>query len=467
MVTTRLLRRGRGSSTTNSANGRGRHGGNWNDDSASKNGGTKTQMIAGIAGKIIPLLAVLTIGALTYSNRLATSSTDVTRYLDLIKSDPEQAMKLVLDDTTAATTKSTSNAVGYQPETVVATIPDTYREALVDCAKIRQQHADVEDPNADIAEREKYIAWTNRTMHPFYVSLHNFKFDSTRAVIKQRGRYYETVLQDRWGEILSKAPPDARVLDVGGNIGYYSLFSASFGPFAIDTFEPNPTNLFRFCESLQLNGWTANEFNASRVSGQPAVNAWQMGASNVASRLKFSPNPRRNPGAGMIVEDSRRAQDASLRGALMEIQVTTLDDFAVARGWLPSNNNDGNNNNNNNAPSPVRIEILKVDVEQHEAQVFLGASRLLASRQVRHVFTEFTVNDGMIKTRVQQTEALAVLREAGYHLCGIGGFKGPTNPSPYDDTDPDWIEKLMRRMASKKEPTNLWFQAELPCWEGQ
>ena len=44
------------------------------------------------------------------------------------------------------------------------------------------------------------------------------------------------------------------VLDVGGNIGWYTLVAASLC-YRVVTFEPNIINNIRLCESLPMNGW--------------------------------------------------------------------------------------------------------------------------------------------------------------------------------------------------------------------
>jgi predicted methyltransferase len=92
---------------------------------------------------------------------------------------------------------------------------------------------------------------------------------------------------------LQKSPPKARVLDIGGNVGYYSLLSAASGAFVVDGFEPNLKNLLRFCESSVLNRWT-NEFEMS--SSQPHLNIYAYGVSDHAGELPFY--VRRNPGEG-------------------------------------------------------------------------------------------------------------------------------------------------------------------------
>ena len=69
----------------------------------------------------------------------------------------------------------------------------------------------------------------------------------------------------------------------------------------------------------------------------------------------------------------------------IDIDIITLDDFAAQRGWLGTATD-------TTQQQPQRIEILKVDVESHEAQVLLGATKLLATKQIRHVFVEYTIN---------------------------------------------------------------------------
>ena len=191
------------------------------------------------------LAMALTAMCLLYSQHGLLEDT-TSRYLDEnLKNQQNVAMKL------ASVQVETTNKV----PSASASFPLSFRDALVDCSSLKQTFAHVPDPNGvnnnnnnnnnsnnsnnnpSNNNAPKFVAHTHKTPRPYYVSLHDPAYDKTRALLLDKGRYYETTLQDRWSEILLQAPPGVRVLDVGGNIGYYSLFSASLGNFVIDTFE--------------------------------------------------------------------------------------------------------------------------------------------------------------------------------------------------------------------------------------
>lgn len=69
----------------------------------------------------------------------------------------------------------------------------------------------VQDPNI---QRDTYILKT-KTAHPFRMSFHHEVFDRPRWEIYKKGFYYEHTLEQIWTDILEKAEPGARVLDVG------------------------------------------------------------------------------------------------------------------------------------------------------------------------------------------------------------------------------------------------------------
>ena len=115
----------------------------------------------------------------------------------------------------------------------------------------------------------------------FAISVHNRQYDRVRySSIYLKGDYYEKKVRNRFLFILKEEEeseemqPETEqeeidnnrldhhgqrrrrrtpfVIDVGGNIGYYSLLSASLNHHVV-TFEINPANLIRLCESIQLN----------------------------------------------------------------------------------------------------------------------------------------------------------------------------------------------------------------------
>lgn len=78
-----------------------------------------------------------------------------------------------------------------------------------------------------------------RTEVPFWISLHHEKFDPTRwDCIWNRGVYYEGALQRVWKRVLKSAPPNVRILDVGGNIGKLMLPNSMTSSFALSRLNP-------------------------------------------------------------------------------------------------------------------------------------------------------------------------------------------------------------------------------------
>lgn len=89
---------------------------------------------------------------------------------------------------------------------------------------------------------------------PFWIALHGKHKDKLRWKIMRHGVYYEKGITLQFQKIL-KDQPAGIVLDVGMNIGWFSLLSRSLGH-NVYSFEPNPMNIKRMCASLRLNnGW--------------------------------------------------------------------------------------------------------------------------------------------------------------------------------------------------------------------
>jgi len=203
------------------------------------------------------------------------------------------------------------------------------------------------------------------------------------------------------------------------------------GEFKVDAFEPNLKNALRFCESLVLNSWK-NEEQSDPLAGS-SVTVWPAGVSDITGKLQFFENYG-NPGAGRFGGFGNKRTDS------IEVPVTTLDKFANDRNWFETR---------------PHIAILKVDVERHEANVLVGAEKLLKARIVQNIFTELSLEDP--ERREIEAAALHLLVEAGYKLAGQGGWSGPGKDSPWTDDDNlvknifDYLEK------ENKLYLNLWW----------
>jgi FkbM family methyltransferase len=277
----------------------------------------------------------------------------------------------------------------------------------------------------------------NHASPAFWISLHNQHYDSTRWGIKTRGHYYKTKLESIWRSILSRAPRDSHVLDLGSNIGYFTLLSLAMGgDFVVHAFEPNPVNFVRLCESLQLNNWTDKVKNKRLIANAGGV-------SDRDAVLPFLANTD-NPGASQFLDPS--APDFRYK-SFVKRPVVSLDSYARQQGWI---------GRDDARVSPPPIAILKVDVEGMEHRVLAGGAQLLASRAVQNVFLELSAKDP--QESANSRVALALLIGAGYRLVGIGNWAGPGSPVPWAH-DAELITNVLsetERQDSKQ--LHVWFK---------
>lgn len=190
------------------------------------------------------------------------------------------------------------------------------------------------DPNEDRVYLRKLSSKPS-----FFVSVHNQSYDAVRwNSIFEEGRYYEDQVHQRFLEILSDQPKSL-VIDVGANIGYYTLLSASLGHDVL-AFEINPANILRICESLTMNGWRS-----------PQVSTFQNGVSDTHGSPLQVLVPK-NPGQAFMnqIDDIRglhRIQNTNTTSSHHAFTTTvTLDQFARDHGWF--------------SQAPFSISILKV-----------------------------------------------------------------------------------------------------------
>ncbi len=270
--------------------------------------------------------------------------------------------------------------------------------------------------NNDPNEGRIYARYTT-TRPSFWVALHQQRYDATRWSIMTQGKYYETVLTETFRNIILAEPQEQRqqqqtttttvhhnplhVIDVGGNIGWYTLLSIAAAleqnhSIIVDIFEPNPRNHLRFCESLHLNDWIRHDI--------VKVNLFALG---VTSR---SMADKGETGRMDISTSGEGSLDSIKQGNLnrtVQFPLVTLDDMANELSWLEDSHN---------------IFILKVDVEGFELDVLEGSQQILKSRKIQNIFLEGNLikeDGGKFRHLVE------VLVSCGYVAYKIGGFRGP------------------------------------------
>lgn len=367
--------------------------------------------------RIICLVATGLLLALIYAEKLSSNSLQFSNIelLALEWSPSEQG----------SSTNSLSSSMERAP-----------LEPPIDCssllAEVQSGKSQIKDPN----KGKSYIVRTTNNI-PFNISLFDPKYDPVRGKMLKTFRYYERDLDTAWEQVLRASPPGSRVLDAGGNIGYHTLLSASLGKFQVDSFEPKLENSLRFCESLELNGWIGES-----SSQLPSVNINNFGVSDTDTVLRFY-SSNWNPGAGKFVATSFAEKNPSLKHQnYTELRVQTLDTFVEHRGWFDTKPN---------------IAILKIDVERHEAQAVLGATKLLHSALVQNIFIETSL-DEFAEGKCPDRDAIETLVNAGYVLHKYGGMQGPNTPSllPMDESLVDKLAVLIRK-GRKHGYLNLWW----------
>ncbi|GFH53277.1 hypothetical protein CTEN210_09753 [Chaetoceros tenuissimus] len=266
---------------------------------------------------------------------------------------------------------------------------------------------------------ESYSRLTN-TAKPFYVATHHREIDHIRADVMKYGFYYEGQLTERVIEIFeekAKRNEKSIFLDVGGNIGWFSLVAAQHGASQVYTFEPNLMNTVRFCESLSLNNWLHDNptdnfvFPISKGAGD----------TNTALRLRNTGNDSRNPGSFSFYGDPKRKEREAGEISEVPIEVTTLDSFAERHGWFKTR------------PS---IGLFKLDVELFELKVIQGARKLLSSGLVEKIAMELKSNH----KKATKEGILQILFEANYEMYMHGTWMGPHEK--VSKTYSDWKELL-------------------------
>lgn len=222
--------------------------------------------------------------------------------------------------------------------------------------------------NGKIEEMERIPGWEKSfvtrtiTPKPFYWSTHKSELDAARATSYQKGMYYEKQLSARIQEVFDAKDAEGKesiFLDVGGNIGWFSLLAAAHGATKVYTFEPNPANVVRICESLSLNNWLRDDRSKDLVV--PIAK----GVGSEAATLKLHIVQEGNPGSYSFSKNRGK-------GSVGEIDIVTLDDFAERHGWFESK------------PS---IGFFKLDVEGYEPPILQGAKKAFQvsnCRIVRH-----------------------------------------------------------------------------------
>ena len=132
---------------------------------------------------------------------------------------------------------------------------------------------------------------------------------------------------------------DDIVLDVGANIGWYSLIAAKYGA-NVHAFEPDPLNFKLLNENIDINHYSSK------------IQAHQLAVSDQESILPLYLYPDKNRG-----RHSLHAIDGCEK---IDVKTIRLDDFITEQSLAID-----------------KIRLIKMDIEGHEYPALKGASTLL------------------------------------------------------------------------------------------
>jgi FkbM family methyltransferase len=200
-----------------------------------------------------------------------------------------------------------------------------------------------------------------------------------------------------WERIVSLTPDDAWLeglvfVDVGANIGYFSLAAASMG-YNVVAFEPMSRNAKKLAKSIEQN-----EFDFRMSLYQNAVS--DKSGQDVVLRETDSASQ----GNGQIIrtlpaaEESQRTPEQRRYGVDYATSVTLSDVL------------DG-----------VDAFILKIDVEGHEGKVLQGARGWICNNVVRHVIMEISeaTRTNMAASGDSLGELFDFMNSTGYSVSDV------------------------------------------------
>lgn len=188
-----------------------------------------------------------------------------------------------------------------------------------------------------------------------------------------------------WDEVLqvlcTLAQRSQVVFDVGANIGFYSLAMAQqLSEGQVLSFEPNPDTLAHLREHILLN-------HLNNITASPLALSDGQGSAQL-----------RDFGDGESGKFSLRDLDMSADGSAATVDTASLD------GQMQKHRFD-------------RLDLIKVDVEGHEPEVFLGAKQSIT----KHLpYLCFELTPRWYADRPEKTKAaFSYLIDAGYEFSHI------------------------------------------------
>lgn len=183
----------------------------------------------------------------------------------------------------------------------------------------------------------------------------------------------------------STIAPGMTVLDVGANLGYYSLIAARAVGDAgrVFAFEPDPDNFQLLCKNIEINGYN------NIVPIQKAV-------TDSSGVVELFQSPK-NRGDHRIFNGQIFNYDNDRQKIIVD--AISLDEFFDEEMHQP--------------------DVIKIDVQGAEMKLFQGSTRMIADRDNLVLFTEVWPK-GLSEAGSSAEEYIQALFDNGFELFSLG-----------------------------------------------
>lgn len=201
------------------------------------------------------------------------------------------------------------------------------------------------------------------------------KLFAARGMTGATGNWYCGLHEvDEMGFVLHACRPGDLFIDIGANIGSYSILAAGASGAQVVSIEPIPSTFSKLLDNVQLN----------RLEGK--VTCHNIGLSFTAGKLRFSSDLDT---VNHVLRDGEEVKS-------IDVDVSRLDDLLTV--------------------DPNQAVVIKIDVEGHELSVLKGAESTLKSTNVLAVVME--TNGSGLSYGVTDDDLVDFMSKCGFEALG-------------------------------------------------
>ena len=218
-----------------------------------------------------------------------------------------------------------------------------------------------------------------------HLCIHDPKFDKyISAQLKENGLWEPTNVRSFLRQL--HEVPDANVMDIGANIGLYTMLSAKLNRTVIAV-EPLHENLSRLHKAAQIEGVQSriialvNALSNERKQLKVSLMDYNIGGSYVEQPELIDPEQKYSPTSSSIIVNSILMDDlvdlVNYKFAKAELLSNLTAEGALKAAAAQ-----------NKTTTTMRKFVIKLDIEGYEPFVFDKADRLFAEFQIVAIFME-------------------------------------------------------------------------------